>query len=154
MTIQETIEKAIEGGWNRYRDFTFISVRSYKHDPCDPLVELVGLVEGKKASNIVSCNDIFLDPLFWQALGRALGWNKEFRIGDWVETPHGEGKITSVENIPNGQVRVRYREGGLMKYGVKEVSPSKPLGRWLENWHKFIDHLAKGGTPAEYFNEL
>jgi hypothetical protein len=25
---------------------------------------------------------------------------------------------------------------------------------WLENWHRFIDHLAQGGTPDEFFNEL
>jgi len=49
MTIQEAIEKAIEGGWEK-----------------DGFVcqgELIGVEE-----------IALLDPLFWQALGKAMGW--------------------------------------------------------------------------------
>ena len=25
---------------------------------------------------------------------------------------------------------------------------------WLDRWHRFIDHLADGGTPESYFKDL
>lgn len=51
MTIQETINKAEEGGWKQ----------NYKHRGYG-----IGL-------------SIFDDPLFWQCLGKSLGWNTTIR---------------------------------------------------------------------------
>ena len=66
MTIQQAIEKAIEGGW--------------------------------KESNIPGLNYgvAFLDPLFWQSLGKAMGWKEttSFGVGgdlldiEWKEQWH------------------------------------------------------------------
>ena len=52
MTITETIQKAIEGGWEN------------------------GIIWGT-ATKYVSKKNLsaaFLDPLFWQSLGKAMGW--------------------------------------------------------------------------------
>lgn len=50
MTIQQAIEKAIEGGYKGNKEF------------------LLKLPEYAKSQ-------IWLDPLFWQSLGKAMGWN-------------------------------------------------------------------------------
>ena len=56
MTIQEAITKAIEGGWQ---------LHDYKKNPVDTLHEAMFKV-----------NDALLDPLFWQALGKEMGWKE------------------------------------------------------------------------------
>lgn len=73
-----------------------------------------------------------LDPLFWQCLGRAEGWegtNKFF--------PHWE---------PTGKYEAD--KGAEMVESVKQI----PL--WHYKWTQFIDHLADGGTPDEFFEKL
>lgn len=62
-------------------------------------------------------NDVFLDPLFWQSLGKAEGWPQD-------------------ENIPE------------ITFGIWERE------RWLGKWHRFIDSLADGNTPEQYFENL
>lgn len=52
MTSQEVIKKAIEGGWGD---------RLYR-------------VETGNTSVWTHSTAMFLDPLFWQALGKSLGW--------------------------------------------------------------------------------
>lgn len=97
---------------------------------------------------------IFHDPAFWQALGKARGWNKEFRVGDRVITPHGEGSVTSVENIKGGRTRVRFSEGGLSYYPTFDVQPTRANGKWRKEWHRFIDHLADGKDAEAFFATL
>lgn len=64
MTIQEVITKAIEGGWNP------------KEEPCSHK-----LMHDESGCPCVrhypSQEKILLDPLFWQCLGKALGWGDE-----------------------------------------------------------------------------
>lgn len=49
MTVQQAIEKAIEGGWNK--------------------------VQNEKLFPFV--RDTWSDPIFWKSLGKALGWGYE-----------------------------------------------------------------------------
>lgn len=74
--IQEAIQLAIEKGG--YKDHIFQG-GSFKFLVEDP--KWIGYarirIEGEKgASNFNSFAEIFLDPLFWQALGKALGWKE------------------------------------------------------------------------------
>lgn len=55
--MNEIIKKAIEGGWNNYK----------KHN-----ISFEKLYYGEKPTE----NEIILDYLFWQALGRTCGWTK------------------------------------------------------------------------------
>lgn len=61
MKIKEAIEKAIEGG---YDVSGFIP--AFPDRKIQP-AKLWVLIMSRKS-------DIFLDPLFWQALGKSLGW--------------------------------------------------------------------------------
>lgn len=72
--------------------------------------------------------EILLDHFFWQSLGKAMGW-----------------EMTK---------EVRYysaRVGGSDEGDLEEIGE---LSEWEYHWHRFIDHLADGGTPEDFFNQL
>ena len=89
MTISEAIQKAVEDGYN-----------------VGP-IEVDMVCDNKHAH-------YFQNPQFWQALGKAMGWNK------------------------------------LAPYELV----NKNIPEWHYHWHKFIDHLAEGGDPTSFFNQL
>ena len=63
MTIQEARTKAREGGYQP----------AFKHRESGMRAVIVGL----HGFSIIQVNAIFLDPEFWRALGRTLGWHHE-----------------------------------------------------------------------------
>jgi hypothetical protein len=63
MTIQEALTKASEGGYQP----------TFKHHESGMQAGIVGL----HGFSIIPVNAIFLDPEFWCALGRTLGWHHE-----------------------------------------------------------------------------
>ena len=63
MTIEEAIKKAGEQGYELPKKNNLVY---YKHSK---------LVLHESQSAVCSTNDIFLDPLFWQSLGKAMEWN-------------------------------------------------------------------------------
>jgi len=71
MTIQEALNKAVEGGYHIYGS-----------DGMDTYYEganseySVWTRKDNESSFIVPTEETFLDPQFWQALGRALGWSE------------------------------------------------------------------------------
>lgn len=78
MTVQETIEKAVSVGYKLY-------------DEDGPLA-----VEDIDWENSVGISSIFLDPLFWQSLGEALGWPEE---KDNAGETQGDGKWHSTRTL-------------------------------------------------------
>lgn len=105
--MEKAIKKAIEGGYERY------SI-SFK-------IEWF-------SENIEEKYRILLDPFFWQALGKAMGWSKNCRS---YSKALGRG---------NGQPIFQGR--------VYEI------GSWRYHWHNFIDHLAEGKDAESFFAEL
>lgn len=55
MTIEQAIEKAIEGGWDTEGDVKRVNHPTY----------------------------IVCDPAFWQSLGKAMGWDDKSKIKDY-----------------------------------------------------------------------
>jgi hypothetical protein len=70
MTIQEALTKAAEGGYHHDSQPQELTIR-------------VGIV-GSNTFRTIRVDAIFLDPNFWRALGRTLGWHHE-RVwrGQW-----------------------------------------------------------------------
>jgi hypothetical protein len=70
MTIQEALTKAREGGYQH----------EFKHHEPGLRAVVVGLY----GFSTIQVDDFFLDPDFWRALGRTLGWHYE-RVwrGQW-----------------------------------------------------------------------
>mgnify|MGYP000861035435 CR=1 FL=1 len=99
MTIQQAIEKAIEGGWDKTRALFGLNNASY------------------------SMEKVYLDPEFWQALGKSMGW--------WEQRDGNDcgGCETCDRTFNHSKDYILY-------------------------WHRFIDHLADGGTIEEFFESL
>jgi hypothetical protein len=83
MTVQEVIDKAVEGGYHIYGS-----------DGMDTLYEgatndySAWTRKDNESSFIVPTEETFLDPHFWQALGRALGWSEQCDLA--ITCVHGE----------------------------------------------------------------
>ncbi|HDY66814.1 MAG TPA: hypothetical protein ENH85_03365 [Candidatus Scalindua sp.] len=105
MTIEQTIKKAIEGGYS-------IHIFS-KHE----------IETGKSDSH----SEDFLDPLFWQSLGKALGWIME---------------------TPSGSLKKRLRQPVFVGINAREIP------EWLYRWLQFIEHLAEGKSAEDFFKPL
>lgn len=79
------IEKAIEGGWMPYLAVKLDNVGGkaayffYKYNE-----------EQSIPSNGIWLTEIALDPTFWQALGKALGWNEFEAKESWKNYATGE----------------------------------------------------------------
>lgn len=71
-------------------------------------------------------NKVFLDPLFWQSLGKALGW-RNIRHTNIVPHPVAP-KEYSIE---------------------RDEEP-----RWSHEWHRLIDHIAAGDHIESFFKQL
>jgi hypothetical protein len=65
MTTSETIKKAIEGGWG---------------DEYEKALKALKEIAPKSAEEVCQ-RRAFLDPQFWQCLGKAMGWDKEVPMG-------------------------------------------------------------------------
>ena len=93
------------------------------------------------------CGDrhILLDPFFWKCLGKAMGWNKGWYFGWFVKREHG------------GSWEWRHADDNSVFWGgYPHEAPNIVFSResWLYNWHRFIDHLADGGTAKDFFDKL
>lgn len=66
MTIKEAIEKAVEGGWNTGKQ---VEVQTY-HKRL-PTVSVGDLGDD---GEFLKTQEYLLDTLFWQSLGKAMGW--------------------------------------------------------------------------------
>lgn len=110
--MEQAIELAIKGGWST----SYVSLNSKKY-----------------------YEKYLLDPLFWQALGKSLGWNK---------TEYHESK--GIEVIAVGKHKCNQKcSPRLNYYGVEWVGEV-----WKFHWHRFIDHLAEGKDVEEFFTNL
>lgn len=98
MTIQQAIEKAESSGY---------------------------VAEWRKWKGTI--NEAFLDPLFWQSLGKAMGWEEKDK----------EMKKTF-----------------LLVGGKNEEDMAAVWREWFHQWHRFIDHLAEGKDAESFFKEL
>ncbi len=115
MTIQQTIQKAIEGG---YQD-------------CDGFTEgqnwMIWFQKSGKDILAKSEHSIFLDPQFWQCLGKIMGWNKEIDI---------------------------YYKKFDKKLKLYHTIYSEKCEGWHYYWHCFIDYLAEGKSIESYFENI
>lgn len=100
--MNNAIKRAIEGGWK-------------------PKSTPTGLY------HFQSFDGYLIDPLFWQALGKAEGWKSRFEIStglvweDTLECPMSDGKL---------------------------------VDKWEYEMHRFIDHLIAEKPIDDFFNNL
>lgn len=68
MTIEQTIQKAIEGGYDNDAGHYLISANKY----------WVVWKDKNMADYTIATQVYWLDPFFWQSLGKAMGWETQF----------------------------------------------------------------------------
>src|SRR5215510_4377616 len=71
MTIPEAIDKAVEGGYHIYGSDGMDTYYEGANSEYSAWTRI-----DNESSFIVPTEETFLDPQFWQALGRALGWSE------------------------------------------------------------------------------
>lgn len=120
MTIQQVIEAAIEGGLREWEKWKFVSANRY----------WAVWLDGNGTETPIAMEMYFMSPLFWQSLGKAMGWDKKFRLSY-------EGYCHYDECNTNGEVDEAW--------GIEE---------WQYQWHLFIDYLAEGKSAEDFFNTL
>ena len=114
--METAIKKAIEGGWND---------RLYRVDTGNDKVW-------------THHSSLLLDPLFWQALGKSMGW-KTYTWTSWKGWDDH-----SIEYPTDDQ---SYNPPSENAYCQRHITP-------ILHWHRFIDHLASGQSADSFFEEL
>ena len=61
MEVEQAIKKAIEGGWKKGFDIRF----EYR----------CVLTDEPNSEGAIQYEEIFLDPSFWQSVGKSMGWD-------------------------------------------------------------------------------
>lgn len=142
MTIQDVIKKAIEGGWNSYRENRGYSKTDGR------LRDFLWREFGGK---------IFLDPSFWQALGKNLGWKDErpYVLGSCKY----DGCYNNAETVEEFSEKYpklweKVEQGFVVDNDATEYHLATPVVEWKKHWHSFIDHLAEGKDINSYFENL
>src|SRR5947208_10657461 len=88
MTIQEALNTAVEGGYHiRGSDGMDTDYEGATNDYS------AWTRKDNESSFLVPTEETFLDPQFWQALGRALGWSEACELA--ISCVHGEEECQS-----------------------------------------------------------
>lgn len=136
--MKEAIKKAIEGGWKpeKYREI-------WEYNPNNQ----IGVRKSYRSS--LTHWDVCSDPLFWQALGKALGWYQEQEVQFLL--PEGEeARRNSIIHVEDDLGVVLRMFDDRLVYAP--YSYGKPT--WKQSWHRFIDHLAEGKDADSFFPAL
>jgi len=140
MTIQQAIEKAVESGYDAP---VLKVVAHFKEEQkyADVMTEVM------MVRNVYPA--IFLDPLFWQSLGKAMGWG----------CYHDKGYTGMMSDINSTREETYYWwvcSFGECPFSTKRLKEygEKPKTNWKKEWHRFIDHLAEGKDAESFFETL
>lgn len=80
MTLQQAIEKAIEGGYlNNFTDDGSKVIDIKDEDTADGKISIAFYLR-ETDRFYFNKYKICSDPLFWQALGKSMGWKEEYYI--------------------------------------------------------------------------
>jgi hypothetical protein len=117
MTIQEAFQRAVEEGYHvKSLDGIDIDYNGVNDEWS------VWTRRDTESSYMIPVDETFLDPKFWHALGRALGWDAP------------------------SDVCIRCSQG--------ETCTEHHGAYWMYQWHCFIQDIANGKRPEEFFAGL
>ena len=115
--MEQAIQKAIEGGYDVKK-----SLGIPKNVEANYPIEQVGANMWRVCTS---------DPLFWQALGKAMGWPEVSHFREEI--------ITTFDKEQNK---------------VVSQATSNSYNMSVYHWHRFIDHLAEGRDADSFFANL
>ena len=88
MTVQEAMQKAVEGGYHIYGSDGMNTLYEGANSEFSAWTRI-----DNEPSFLVPTEETFLDPQFWQALGRALGWSEACDLA--ISCMHGAEECQS-----------------------------------------------------------
>ena len=116
--MEKAIQKAIEGG---YEDRSFNA----------------GFARTPQTNSVM-----LLDPLFWQTLGKALGWKKVIK---YIVPSYSKEEflrmLSKFKPFEDTQT-------------IEKILRMDDESQWIHEWHRFIDHLAEGKDAESFFQSL
>ena len=137
MKINQIIEKAIEGGYTEY--YRNVSAKQITAEEARK-----SLFDYERYTN----EKILLDPLFWQSLGKALGW------GEVKPCPSCDGGRKEFCDFHDPITHQNYPTTCGVCNGEGYYPSERSDDNWKEHWHLFIDHLIAGKSIESFFEEF
>lgn len=154
--MKEAIQKAIEGGYDFSRKLRSAGLGDGVWELKKPDEVVV-----RRKEVLIDYSEIVKyhfplsmvreDPLFWQALGKSLGWGV---VKNVTKKKCKECMGYGYTLGENGEEYDCYTCGNTGREVTEEIVPSPWKNNWKYFWHQFIDHLAEGKDPEEFFKEL
>lgn len=147
--MEKAIQKAIEGGWNpRPKKEGEIKLTMLVIEPAEFSDEKFAMFSNPERTFSLKLGSIYSDPLFWQALGKAMGW-KDWFYSYYIANSSKvsfNGHWEEVQNLSDVPERFR---------GTSACRKHSCINQEYRNhWHNFIDHLAEGKDAESFFAEL
>lgn len=131
--MNEAIKRAIEGG----------RLEGGKFNELDPFLCDVHMYHSDGTADSICRYEMLLDPLFWQALGKAEKWWKDIK----------ELKCNGCDfKATNANYVFCPKDSSLLE--IIETPIPQCRSHWITNWHHFIDHIASGGDIDSFFTAL
>lgn len=133
---KEAIKLATQGGWKfgtwrtNKKEYVFDDIRGVFSDPNFPVdwVRFEASQDAKEGRFIehvdISTANLVLDPTFWEALGKSLGWEQE------DQNTHRLIQLSGSTYFPVG------------------------MRQWYKNAHRFYDLILQGIDTVEFWREL
>lgn len=128
--MKEAIKKSIEGG---YKSQVKGTLEIFKDQ-----IQFVSYDKGDKSGFPVMTiykDEMLLDPQWWICLGKALGWGEKTVVR----------RAITIGNFAIPEKKMIFDE---IDYQMDYIRG------WQYQMHLFIDHIADGGTPDEYFKTI
>lgn len=155
MTIEQAIQKAIEGGYKGW------------YQCCDNCGGSGGVPPEYSCSKCFGTGDMgepmvmemaedgrcFMEPSFWQCLGKAMGWGWT-REDPMISLDIGVKFFYEKEARSVNEMIVRGMDETKIKYELSKYLTHVKGQDWLYHWYRFIDALADGKTIEQFFQEL
>ncbi len=124
MIPKQAIEKAVEGGWQQWANGTSPSGE-----------DLAASIDNA----IFDWPITALDPTFWQALGKTLGWEKKMVVR--------RGMVIGNFGWESPDKNIRFY-GEEMGAGMDYMNP------WVYYAHRFYDLILTGGDTDKFWQEI
>ena len=130
---EQTIKKAIEGGYSTEN----VQIENGS---------LVWVYATPECGGDFGEADIFLDPSFWQCLGKSLGWGKEKPKEEWECSSCWSNYCQNPEEHPYGEIGEKKD---------KKYYFSTHEDDWLDYATRYFkDYAMQKKSPEEFFKNL
>lgn len=129
---QQAIEAAIRANYNPWKMTVMPQPAFLEKIDFDTILVYDGDPKFSEERGRIFISSTLLDPLFWQALAKEMGWNTTLCVHCGSIIKYGEDTKSAIIHCDHKNIKDLER-------------------KWLNRWHSFIDTLAAGRTPDDFF---